>query len=135
MFFVFFNDFENCFKVIIVFLKLLSTGFADVFSQYLCSSYSTSSFSSLINLSLSFIVIELLKEELLYFRNHLTKFQNCLVFEEFLPVHFLEYRVFSILQSEWHLFVILFIAKKFFLERNFKYLCLHLDLFIIAFLF
>ena len=63
----------------------------------------------------------------------LTKFQNYLLFEEFLFVHFLKYCVFPFLQSKLHLFFILFIAKKFSLEGNFKYLCLHLDLFIIDF--
>ena len=85
-------------------------------------------------LFLSFIVIESLKRELSYVTKDLTKTQNCLLFEKILLVHFLKYCVFAFLQSELHLFFILFIAKNFCLGGNFKYLCLHLDLFIIAFL-
>ena len=46
---------------------------------------------------------------------------------------FFEYCVFAFLQSELHLFFILLMDKKFSFEGNFKYLRLHLDLFIIAF--
>ena len=55
----------------------------------------------------------------------LTKFQNYLLFEQFLFVHFLKYCVFPFLQSKLHLFFILFIAKKFSLEGNFKYFLIY----------
>ena len=91
-------------------------------------------FSSSINLSFSFIVREWLEIELLFVRKGLFKFQNCLLFQEFLLVHFLKYCLLAFLESELHLFIILFIVKKFSLEGSFTYLCLHLDLFIISFL-
>ena len=87
------------------FLKLLSTGFSDVFStisrKWLLK-ISTSSFSSSIILSLFSKVIELLEKELLFVRNGLTKFRKCLLFEKLLLVHFRKYYVFAFLQSELH---------------------------------
>ena len=102
--------------------------------MYSLSKIVASSFSLSINLSLPLVVIELLERELLFVKKASTEFQNCLFFQEFLLVHFLKYCVSAHLQSELHLFFILCIAKKFYLVGNFKYLRLHLDLFITAFL-
>ena len=70
----------------------------------------------------------------MFVRKGSTESENCLLFEEFLRENFLKYCVFSFLQTELYLFFTHFTAKKFSLEGNFKYLCLHLDLFILAFL-
>ena len=123
--------------VLFVSIIYFSGGTPDIFCAMLIQcelNVSTILLSLSIKASLFLIDIKSLPMQLLFVKNGLTKFQNCLLEEMLFFVLLLRYFISDFLQTELHLCFIFFIFTKFSAEGFFRHLFRSRDLSTIAFL-